>query len=361
MFHDTSGNKYIPAMELNEFLSEGTYGKVFKARRALFKPIEDARFQRYTPFHEIVSKQNEIDITDEEKHASPEMQETAWNSEIQSILYEATIHALVYNTLDKAGFPTAVPAMYEIFAFSSSKKPTKPTQISKIAMNMEYIAGKTLFNYMQTNMTQKTRNTNDKILIDILIQLCVYLDILQDKLRFNHRDLKVNNILLRNCADGWSREIQHDSLASPWKCIEDIVIIDFGFSCIACCDDDKSSLIQAGSWFKPSHECMKSGRDIALFLYSLQVYFPLQNRISSGLFSLLDNLMYAVKLGKRIRLFDGISEYGITMGHRTPTPPLEFNAGIYKFLRSSEVDVAGCAPKQLLAALNSFLGSEKNE
>jgi serine/threonine protein kinase len=365
MFHDSSGNSYIPAMELKEFLSEGTYGKVFKARRALFKPLEDSRFQRYTPYQEIVSKQNDIEISEDEKRAPTEVQEAAWNAEIQAILYEATIHALVYHTLYKAGFPTAVPTMYEVFAFSTIKKPTKPTQISKVAMNMEYIAGKTLFHYLQTNMTPKTKTTNDSMLIDILIQLCVYLDILQDKLRFNHRDLKVNNILLRNCTDGWSRDIKHDSLSSPWKCIQDIVIIDFGFSCIACCDEDKSSLIQAGSWFKPSHECMKSGRDIALFLYSLQVYFPLQTRISAGLFSLLDNLMYATKSGKRIRLFDGISEYGVTLGRRTPTPPLEFNAGIYKFLRNSEVDVPGCAPKLLLAKLNDFLhpanATEKNE
>ena len=355
--YDASGTCYMPAIEMGKLLGEGAYGKVYKARRSQFRPVNEKKFERFVPFHDIVSKQNEIDISDEEKKAARPAQELAYQAEIQAILYEATIHALVYHTLGKEGMYFAVPALYEVYAFSTKRKPLFASEISKVAMNMEYIQGKTLFDYLKTHMlpTSPTME-NDDFLIDVLIQLCIYLDILQKRLRFNHRDLKVNNVLLREHTVASSPEISHKVLPKPWVRGADVVIIDFGFSCIAC-GEDNTSLVQAGCWFKPSHECMKPGRDIALFLYSLQTYFPLENRISPELFHILEKAMHAkirapMAPEKTVPLFDGVDDKG-----RGPKKPLEFGTGIYKMLRSADTDVPGCAPQHLMRRLYSLHAS----
>lgn len=351
--YDTSGICYMPAMEMGKLLAEGTYGKVYRARRSQFRPVDEKKFERSIPFHDIVCKQNDIEITDDEKRLARPAQEAAYEAEIQAILYEATIHALVYHTLNSHGMNSAAPALYEVYAFSPKRKPLFASEITKVAMNMEYVSGKTLFDYLKTHMLPtSSKHQNDEFLIDVLIQLCVYLDILQKRLRFNHRDLKVNNILLREHIQGssWSSEITHKVLPRPWTRTSDVVIIDFGFSCIAC-GEDNTSLVQAGCWFKPTHECMKPGRDLALFLYSLQVYFPLESRISPELFSILEKATHAkirapMAPEKTVLLFDGVDEKG-----RWPKKPLEFNTGIYKLLRSADADVPGCAPQHLMRRL----------
>jgi len=349
--YDDSGMCYMPAIEMGKLLAEGSYGKVYRARRSQFRPVNEKKFERSIPFHDIVSKQNDIEISDDEKRLARPAQETAYEAEIQAILYEATIHALVYHTLSAHGMSSAVPTLYEVYAFSPKRKPLFASEISKVAMNMEYVSGKTLFDYLKTHMLPTaSKHQNDEFLIDVLIQLCVYLDILQKRLRFNHRDLKVNNILLREHGSLWSSEITHKVLPRPWTRTSDVVIIDFGFSCIAC-GEDNTSLVQAGCWFKPTHECMKPGRDLALFLYSLQVYFPLESRISPELFHLLEKAAHAkvsapMTPERTIALFEGVDEKG-----HAPKKPLEFNTGIYKLLRSADTDVPGCAPQHLMRRL----------
>jgi hypothetical protein len=128
-------------------------------------------------------------------------------------------------------------------------------------------------------------------------------------------------------------------------------MLDFGFACVAC-GENNTSLIQAGCWFKPSHECMKRGRDLALFLYCLEATFPLKQRISPPLYALLRKTTTGIRSGKQIPLWDGIEESGVPC---SPPEVPAFSPGIYKFLRLSDVDVPGCAPKTLLKALQLFV------
>jgi serine/threonine protein kinase len=350
VFHDISGNSYLPALELGKQINEGTYGRIHKSRRALFRPIRNNTFDRFTPFHTIVTKINSIELTVKERKLPPSEQEKAYVEEIQTHLYEATLHALVYNTLAKAGYPKAAPALYEVFAIGNNQKAKKASEIQAIYMNMEYITGATLQTYFQTKLLPGKQGANDALLIDILIQLCVYLDILQSQLRFNHRDLKVDNVLLRIQDSSWTRKITHKDLTEPWVAKHDLVMLDFGFACVAC-GETNTSLIQAGCWFKPTHECMKRGRDLALFLYCLEATYPLKHRISAPLYSLLRTATIATRGGKQIPLWDGFEESGIPC---SPPEVPQFGEGIYKFLRLSDVDVPGCAPTSLLKRLQSF-------
>ncbi len=99
---------------------------------------------------------------------------------------------------------------------------------------------------------------------------------------------------------------------------------------------------------------MKKGRDIALFLYSLQAYYPLENRVSPAFFELLETAMTATQVaegGGTISLFQGVTEKGIP---KSSPSPLEFNDGIYKFLRFSDVEIPGCEPLNLLPVLEKY-------
>jgi serine/threonine protein kinase len=256
--------------------------------------------------------------------------------------------------MKKAGHPTVIPALYDVMATSSERKPEKPSDIKSIKIQMEYIAGETLHDLFSRKFPEATDSIqvrrNDALLIDILIQICVYLDILQVALRFNHRDLKINNVLRRRQDPGWRRLVHHESLTEPWTATLDLVIIDFGFSCIACGEEDPSSLIQAGSWFRPYHDCMKMGRDLALFLYCLHVYFPLHRRVSTELWAALKKATNATWSKEVVSLLEvGVDHQGMP-GHM-PTKNLKFDAGIYRFLRHSSVDVPGCSPRTLMSTL----------
>ncbi len=305
-------------------------------------------FKRQGSYHEIASKQSRITISSSEKRKPKVDQELAYREEIQSLLYEAALHAIVLQTFQSHGLSSIVPELYEVFAISKYPKPTLPSQISHIIMNMDLIQGETLFTYFAKN------TITDELLIDILIQLCIYLDILQSDLRFNHRDFKINNVLIRKEVDGFSRVLEPVYLKAPWTCKKDLVIIDFGFSCIACSDEDLSSLIQAGSWFSHEHECVKKGRDIALFLYSLQTYYPLQTQISPTLFQILRNACIVEQDEEEYCLFDGVTEEGIPIRPTNPAHSLSFHSGVYLFLRDPSVEIPFCEPRTLANILQEY-------
>lgn len=361
-FQNDKGKQYIPAFELLQPIGIGSYGTVYSSRRAVYEPVtipspatDTMHLKQTQSFTDIVSKVSPIEILPEEaKH--PERCEAAFQEEIQAVLYEAALHAILNKLFEAARLPTVVPKLYEVVAVSKERHPIKASQISQIYINMEFIEGQTLFDFLQEFFkTPKTEAENEELLLDVLIQLCVYMDILQSHLRFNHRDLKINNILFRTTASHKSPHILHHALGSEkvtWKCKNDLVIIDFGFSCIACDEPCKKTLFQAGSWFTQKHDCMKPGRDLALFLYSFETYFPLRGKITDQLFEILKRAMVGIQTGHSpVDLWNGVSEKGVP--HKVPHP-LSFHSGIYKYLRMEDVEIPGCAPKILLKHLLEY-------
>jgi serine/threonine protein kinase len=346
--YDALYSTILPAYQMGEQIDAGTYGRIVKTQRALYTtedPAHPTKLHRIEGFSEIVCKINEIDL-------SPEEDEEEYEEEVQAILHEASLHALAYHILASRGYPDTIPRLYEVYANSLHRTIRKASEIQSISIGMEYISGETLHSYFAEHFKPviKMREimSNDRLLMDILIQLCIYLDILQTELRFNHRDLKINNVLRRKHAGLWSRALEHPVLSRPWIAMHDLVIIDFGFSCVAC-EDSAKSLVQAGSWFRPSHDCLKGGRDIALFLHCLQAYYPLKSRISEKLWDAL----YAATttVGQQtLHLLDCTIEKDGTVVPGS----VEFGDGIYKVLRREDVDVPGCAPTALLKTLNDM-------
>lgn len=366
-FRVGTNDPYMPAYTKGTLENDGGYAQIFKGQRAIYKSKTAAHTGSVTltktaPFSEFCIKEVRLNITPEEEAASPITRGKTYEEEINAILYEVFLHALICKTLEKEGFASVVPHLYEVVAHTKTGElPKAPTEIASIWINMEFLHGTTLEKYCKRNFLPANGRAdviakNESILLDILVQLAYYLHVLQDKLRFNHRDMKVNNVYIRHHdpSEKWTRTITVPGGRS-WTCSIDIVLIDFGFACISCGAgflNPRATLVGAGSWFKPEHDCLKYGRDLGQFLYSLHCSFSLQDYVSPALFGAIREAMRAKKGSRTVDLLMGFEANGTPLVHAGGLPrSLRFNDGIYIFLREPDVDIPECTPSKFLQRL----------
>ena len=353
-FHDLSGVQYMPALEKGELYNDdGGYSQVFKAQRTIFKPIGDkygnVRLDRTGPFIEMCIKEITLQV-------EPEDSEAVYNDEIKAILYEAYLHALVQKTLEKTTLRTSIPSLYEIVATTITGEPaTSPKDIVSIWMTMELLNGQTLEKFLKRKFSSGTKEGNTLLLKEIILQLAAILHILQSALNFNHRDLKINNVYVRAAAATGSSPSSYTipGIGTFERTIE-IVMLDFGFSCIACGSgfiNPRATLLGAGSYFRPEDDCLKKGRDLAQFLYSLHCFYPLQEAVTPAFFEVLHTALKASRRDRAYDLLMGLDSIGTPLLHATLPKSIKYNNGIYLFLRDNTVDVPGCEPLVLARAI----------
>ena len=147
--------------------------------------------------------------------------------EINAIMYEAFLHALVNVTLKKNGLHGFVPELYEVVALTISGEQIKcPREIDSIWMVMEFMDGTTLEKYLKYKFNIGTKLNNSLLLKDILIQLAYLLSVLEKNLLFNHRDLKLNNLYVRyHETNDWKRSLSILDLGT-FEFQTDLVMID---------------------------------------------------------------------------------------------------------------------------------------
>lgn len=389
-----NGNEvYIPVLEKFEKMNGGGYGTIYNGRRSVYIPdfsSEDEKrktegilsFKRASDFQEICIKSVRIELGDKEARATPQSRAYHTFDKIQELINEAVIHGLIQNALERAGFQTSVPNLYEIVALThdgSVKQITNTMDVKEIWITMEILKGSILNRYLRRKLVRlptKFKRTpyqlmkekeNELLLLDVFFQMSCYLDILQETLRFNHRDMKIDNAFCRfhPLNEHWTRNIRIPDVGT-WKCKHDFVLIDFGSGCISCtseCEEHGSSLIASNVWFESSSPCLKYGRDMAQFIYEIHAGFPLKEYISQELFEVLDNVTIAVETDsfmkpvKSVHLFAGIDPDGkpSPITKCAPMPDkIKFNKGIYTFLKQDDVDVPECRPKTLLQTLGKY-------
>lgn len=389
----------MPCYDKGELWNDGGYARIYKGRRAVFAPVGYksagmVNFVKTVPFQTVCIKDVPLNITPEESAQTPRSKEQSYEDEISAILYEAFLHALLTKTFEREGYASAVPHLYEVVANAAgAQSAASPCQFDSIWIVMEFLHGHTLEKFLYrsfipvnvssrplTSLQRSLQQKNDSLLLDVLVQLAFYLHILQRALLFNHRDMKINNLFIRHHApeERWERTLAIPEVGT-WTCISDMVLIDFGFACIACGSDSslpnpRATLVGAGSWFKSEHDCFKRGRDLAQFLYSLHCSFPLQDYISAELFAVIHSALEATKSTggaagttgvESIDLMRGLAPDGTPLassaGADAPLPrSIDYNNGIYYFLRDSNVDVPGCEPLTFLRALAALRTPRKN-
>lgn len=330
--YDISGF-ILPVYEWGTKIEEGTYGKIYLCKRKKYTQVESDNKLLYTgensPLIDIVIKESDIYLSPAELRMPEDIKKNIIQEETEAHIHEAAVLTLAYMAV-KDKFPGSVPKVYEIFC-----KKNPDNTLKSLCIAMEYIKGDTLLRYLRKVLIKD--GNNDDIYIDIIKQIAKIINILQNVLRMNHRDIKVNNILLRQ-----------DS--------KQVVLIDYGFACIANGVQEPAaefSKIQAGSFFGSRHACFKRGRDICQFLYSLHCYFPFEEYVSKPFYNLIQKWMLVPFKKGEANLLNGLLDNGEPTEVRIKN--LEYDEGIYLFLRKAEVDPILCSPEAVLADLENFI------
>lgn len=324
-------------------IDEGTYGKIYTCLRKVYSDCSGGKitFNKadIQTFDSIVIKETPLVLSDIEKRHSAEKQKAILIEEFNAHLHEATVLTLAYMAAKEKHIEKAIPKIYEIFVHKKSAD-SGIESIKSLCIAMEYIHGETLHKFLLRKFDKTNCTENDNIFLDFLKQVATILNVLQESLRMNHRDIKINNILIRD---------SHS--AKPV-----LVLIDYGFACIANGVQDpfaEMSQIQAGSFFGSRFSCFKHGRDLFQYIFSIHCYFPLQNYLSPKLFSVVTNLMTLDYNGKTVNLLNGVSTDGAPL--EVLSPFVIYNEGIYNFLKKPHIDPLNCSPKNVISEIEKYL------
>jgi serine/threonine protein kinase len=334
---NSEGRDTLVGYNIGNFYREGTYGKIYKAKRMVVAKRPD-------DLYDIINSQHEIIV----KVALPDKGTYLNNDEISSHTSESLLLVLSWRTMQESATPWGVPRPFEIFGARGSTK----TGWTSMYLGMSYVRGKLLQSFLESNWTTASQKENTISFCHILAQVAYILYHLQAKLHLNHRDVKVNNILLRTGKGLTVLEIGESAITTKYE----VVLIDFGFACIGCPPPKApATVFQAGSWFTLQDMCCKKGRDIAQLLYCINCYFPLETYLTPEFFKLLSSWMQIPWACGIANALEGFRKDGVPNGG-TPV----YNTGIYEFLKRADVDPLACEPATIFAACCSSLNQLSN-
>lgn len=305
---------------------EGSYGQIYKAHRMVVKRRGDGLFDVTESPEEVILKRT---VPPKDCMVLPE-------EDVGAHASEALLHVLAWEVMKGTATPWAIPRPFEVFGdYSEADRGWK-----SMGLGMAYVHGRTLFSFMQKHWKAATRSANGVAFVEVLAQIAYILHHLQRRLRLNHRDVKVNNILVRTRKEPLILELEGAVFATHYE----VTLIDFGFACVGCPPPvAPMTAFQAGSWFPFGELCCKLGRDLAQLLFCIHCYFPVDDYLPATIAS-------AVRSWMQIRWSGGIADglHGFTREgrprRRDATEHPEYNTGIYEFLRRSDVDPESCEP-----------------
>lgn len=155
---------------------------------------------------------------------------------------EALIQWFVRKTLKPYGLQNAIPKVYDIYRRSG-----------KVCFSMEYIQGVFPYEYILKS------NEPDRIFFQSIAQLSLLCGILQRDIRFDHRDLKADNVFIRATPVRYS--VSFGKKLYTLECPFQLVIMDFGFACLGNIKGF-TQVNLAKDILPPLDPCPKIGRDI---------------------------------------------------------------------------------------------------
>ena len=195
-----------------------------------------------------------------------------------------------------------------------------------------FLCAEMLHNRFDNLMSVLTQAENNIVVPDALIQLSNILDFLKDVLRFNHRDLKSDNIMYSK--RGAERLFR---------------LIDFGFSCLTW-----NGVKVSGSWWfdrevhhgvEIKRNCFKVDRDLSQLVFELRMYQ--QAYLSHRLLRLFNNILNAVIKGKKCTIV-------LTNPGKLCTGIRDWKSS-YDFLDKSDVHVPYGTPSMIKREMENFL------
>jgi serine/threonine protein kinase len=315
---------------IGDLYREGTYGKIYKASRMVVKRRQDTLFDVIEAPEEVIIKRT---IPPAGSALLPIEDVTAHTS-------EALLHVLAWRAMQLTAAPWAIPRPYEVFGDYDAGG------WKSMSLCMSYVNGRTLYSFMQKFWDTDKKEENSQSFLAIIAQVAYILYHMQCSLRLNHRDVKVNNILIRRRTSPVTLKLDGTSISSDFE----LILIDFGFACVGCPPPASPiTAFQAGSWFPMGELCCKEGRDLAQLIYCIHCYFPLEKYLTPNIAAAVQSWMQIGWNGGVADAFYGFTKEGRPRRAGSKGPP-EYNTGIYEFLRRPDVDPTACAPQTVFKA-----------
>lgn len=308
-----------------QFLDKGTYGKIYKAKRIVLS-------HKHDNVYDIVSHPEEIVI----KQVLPEKGSYMTDAEVRAHTSEALLHVLSWKIMQSTLTPWGIPRPYEVYGDNRMA-----LSWMSMYMGMSFVEGDILHALLRSSWSVTTRAENTRMFREIMANVAYILHCLQTGLHLNHRDLKVNNILVRKRADPLELTLDGVKVSTTM----DVTVVDFGFACVGC--NKGPTLFQAGSWFPFSDICYKKGRDLAQLIYCINCYFPLDEYLTPDMYGAIRNIMRITWSGGTANALDGFTKEGEPRMAKTCT----YDTGIYEFLRRDEVDPILCEPSNVFSIM----------
>lgn len=188
-----------------------------------------------------------VRVAEKEQHAvllkQPRMTE-------MNLFQEAILQSIAQEEAEKAGIGWSIPKVYDIF-----------WRERKVWFSMDYIPGMSVLDWFQQT------KEGDRDFFLLLAQLSLYLYFLEMQLGLDHRDLKLDNLLLKSQPCDISLRFNETiwKLHSPFT----VVILDFGFACAGSKEIRGKPIVNLGDGILPPMDpCPKEGRDLFHFLTS---------------------------------------------------------------------------------------------
>jgi serine/threonine protein kinase len=177
-----------------------------------------------------------------------------------SFINEGLIQYYSYKILEKYNLQFSIPKVYEIFLKSNS-----------IYLCMEYLETITF----DTFLLESKQQEND--LLYSLLQVCIILNILENKIYFNHRDLRITNILILKKPVSYTFNYSNKKYSMQTSFL--ICLIYFGFACIG---KEKTTMNANEKLFSNNVKCLKDGRDIFQLLVSIWSIKEIRDKVNES-------------------------------------------------------------------------------
>jgi serine/threonine protein kinase len=237
-----------------------------------------------------------------------------------NLTQEAVLQHIAYKTMEQEGNSSCIPKVYDVF-----------WKDNHVWFSMEQIHGYSILNWFE----KKTTNA-DRDFLFLIAQMALVLWCLETHLALDHRDLKVDNLLIKPIASttvfhGWT-------LKSPFT----VVLLDFGFACLGSNDEKHTPIVNLGDGVLPPMDpCPKEGRDLFQLLISLISLKSFRDKISAPIQSKIDTW-----------LTNGKKSYG-DMARRWSTENWS-----YLVTSQANFEILSCKPENILLSIKSDLGTQ---
>lgn len=233
-----------------------------------------------------------------------------------SFINEGVLQHYCYKMLEKFNLQFAIPKVYDIFLKSES-----------IYLCMEYLETSTFDAFLLKS------NSIETDILYSLLQLLIILNLLENKLFFNHRDLRITNVLVLEKPTSYI--FNYNNRKYKIKTLFHICLIDFGFACIG---KEKTCINGNEKLFSNNVKCLKDGRDIFQLLVSIFSIKEIRNKITDKFKNIILNLLYHPNFPKWKDYFE-----------------LEESKWTFNFTGNEEFSMKHLMPKYLIQTLIELL------